>query len=153
MSPYEQPPARSRAQRKADVLEKLSTDMDLWVASADATGRAHLIPLSFGWNGATLTVATPRTSRTAVNLIRAGWARLALGTTRDVVIVEGPVEAILMGTDPSLEDEHARLSDFDPRELNEEYIYLRVTPQSIQAWRESDEIKQRQLMRQGEWLV
>jgi hypothetical protein len=127
-----------RAQRKDDVLEKLRTDMDLWVASADATWRAHLIPLSFGWNGATLTVATPRTSRTAVNLIRSGRARLAVGGTRDVVIIEGPVEAIPMGTDPGLEDEHARLSDFDPREMAEEYIYFRVTPQNIQAWRESD---------------
>jgi hypothetical protein len=37
--------------------------------------------------------------------------------------------------------------------MAEEYIYLRVTPQSIQAWRESAEIKERQLMRRGEWLV
>jgi hypothetical protein len=155
MSPYEQPPPRPRAQRKADVLAMLAaeTDIDLWVASADASGRAHLIPLSYGWDGATVSVATPTTSRTALNLIRAGWARLALGTTRDVVIIEGPVEAIPMGTDPELEDQHARSSDFDPREMAEEYIYLRVTPHNIQAWRESAEIEHRQLMRGGEWLV
>jgi hypothetical protein len=153
MSHYDQPPARPRAQRKADVLAKLETDIDVWVASADAAGRAHLIPLSFGWDGETVTVATPRTSRTAVNLMRAGWARVALGPTRDVVIIDGPVEAIPLGTDPDLEEEHAQSSDFDPRELAEEYIYLRITPHNIQAWRESDEIEHRQLMRRGDWLV
>ncbi len=153
MSPYEQPTPRPRAKRKADVLAMLEAEIDLWVASADANGRAHLIPLSFGWVGATVTVATPPTSRTAMNLIRAGWARLALGSTRDVVIIEGPVEAIPMGTNRELEDEHARSSDFDPREMAEEYIYLRVTPHNIQAWRESAEIEHRQLMRRGEWLV
>jgi hypothetical protein len=83
MSPYEQPPPRPREQRKADVLAMLAaeTDIDLWVASADASGRAHLIPLSYGWDSATVSVATPTTSRTAVNLIRAGWARLALRVT------------------------------------------------------------------------
>jgi hypothetical protein len=150
---YDQPPPRSGAQRKADVLAKLDSDIDLWVASADAAGRTHLIPLSFGWDGETVTVATPRASRTAVNLMRAGWARLALGPTRDVVIIEGPVEAILMGTDPALEEGHAQTSDFDPRGLAEEYIYLRITPHNIQAWRESQEIEHRQLMRRGEWLV
>lgn len=153
MSRYEQPPPRPRAQRKADVLAKLVADIDIWVASADAAGRAHLIPLSFGWNGATLTVATPRGSRTALNLMRAGWARLALGPTRDVVIIQGPVEAIPMGSDPDLEEEHARTSDFDPRKLAEEYIYLRITPHDIQAWREADELEERQLMRRGVWLA
>jgi hypothetical protein len=112
----------------------------------------NLVPLSFYWDGSALTIATPRESRTARNLIRAGWARVALGPTRDVVIVEGPVETIAIGTDRTLEDEHAAAAGFDPRTLDEEYVYLRITPQSIQAWRESNELDGRQLMRHGEWL-
>jgi hypothetical protein len=81
-----------------------------------------------------LTVATPRASRTARNIVRAGWARVALGPSRDVVIIEGPVEAIPIGTDARLEDAHAQATGFDPRTLAEEYIYLRITPHSIQAW-------------------
>src|SRR6059058_1460324 len=84
---------RSTAQRKADVLEKLRRDVDLWAASAGATGEAYLIPLSFYWDGAGLTIATPGRSRTARNRRRAGRARVALGPTRDVVILEGPEEA------------------------------------------------------------
>jgi hypothetical protein len=146
-------PPRSTTERKADTLAKLRSDVDLWVASADATGDAYLVPLSFVWHESTLTVATPRTSRTARNLIRAGRARVALGPTRDVVIIEGAVEAIAIGTDAQLEDAHARATGFDPRTLSEEYVYLRITPQTIQAWREANELAGRQLMRRGEWLA
>lgn len=143
---------RSRSQRKADTLEKLRTEVDLWVASASSDGEAYLVPLSYYWDGAGLTLATPRASLTARNLIRAGRARVALGPTRDVVIIEGHVEAIPIGTSPELEEEHARAAGFDPRTLSEEYIYLRITPQEIQAWREDNELKGRCLMRRCEWL-
>ena len=145
-------PARSRSQRRIDVLEKLRSDVDLWVASADASGRAYLVPLSYYWDESTLTIATPRGSRTGTNLMRAGWARVALGPTRDVVIIEGRVEPIPIGADTRLEDAHAQATGFDPRTLAEEYVYLRITPHTIQAWREANELAERQLMRGGEWL-
>jgi hypothetical protein len=146
-------PPRPRSQRKIDVLAKLQTDVDLWVASADETGGAYLVPLSFYWDGSALTIATPRVSRTGKNLVRAGWARVALGPTRDVVIIEGSVEAIPIGTDAGLEDGHAQATGFDPRTLADEYVYLRITPHEIQAWREANELAGRQLMREGEWLA
>jgi hypothetical protein len=145
-------PARSRSQRRIDTLAKLDGDVDLWVASADETGGAYLIPLSYHWDGSTLTMATPRASRTARNLVRAGWARLALGSTRDVVIVEGPVEAIPIGADTQREDSHAQATGFDPRTLADPYVYLQVTPRNIQAWREVDELPERRIMRDGRWL-
>jgi hypothetical protein len=144
---------RPGSQRRIDVLAKLRSDVDLWVASADSEGGAYLVPLSFYWDDSALTIATPRASRTAVNLIRAGWARVALGPTRDVVIIEGPVEAIPIGTDAALEDAHARAVGFDPRELTDEYLYLRITPHEIQAWREANELAGRQMMHRGEWLA
>lgn len=147
------PPARSRKQRKSDTLAKLRNDVDLWVASANEEGEAYLVPLSYYWDGATLTVATPRTSRTGRNLIRSGWARVALGSTRDVVIIEGPLEAVAIGTDAELEDAHARATGFDPRTLAAEYVYLRITPRKVQAWREENELANRELMREGTWLA
>jgi nitroimidazol reductase NimA-like FMN-containing flavoprotein (pyridoxamine 5'-phosphate oxidase superfamily) len=151
-TPEQPAPARPRSQRRADTLARLRSDVDLWVASADEAGLAYLIPLSYVWDDSALTVATPRASRTAVNLVRTGWARVALGTTRDVVIIEGAVEALPIGTDARLEDAHAAATGFDPRTLAEEYVYLRITPDSIQAWREANELAGRQLMRGGEWL-
>ena len=146
-------PARTLAQRRADVLARLEADVDLWVASADATGDAYLIPLSYYWDGTALTISTPRASRTARDLIRAGSARLALGETRDVVLIHGTVEALTLGTDPELEEAHAQAAGFDPRTLADEYVYLRITPRSIQAWREVNELAGRWVMRAGEWLA
>ena len=142
------PPARTTAQRKADVVAKLESEVDLWVASADATGNAYLVPLSYYWDGSALTISTPRTSRTATNLTRAGEARVALGGTRDVVMIDGTVE---VGADPELQERHARAAGFDPRTLDD-YVYLRITPRAIQAWREENELAGRWLMRDGEWL-
>lgn len=148
----ERRPPRSRAERTRDALAKLASEVDLWIASADAEGRAHLVPLSYHWDGTALTVATPRASRTARNLLRAGRARVALGPTRDVLILEGTVEELARGVDPGLEDDHAQATGFDPRIEPEEYVYLRITPDAIQAWREANELPDRQLMRRGAWL-
>jgi hypothetical protein len=147
------PPARSREERKADTLAKLETEVDVWVASASEDGRASLAPLSFVWHGAALTISVPATSLTARNLARAGWARMALGPTRDVVMLEGSLEVLPIGTDPALEDAHARATGFDPREEASTFVYIRLTPERIQAWREANELAERQLMQDGVWLV
>ena len=94
---------RSRAERKRDTLRELETEVDVWVASAGAGGRANLVPLSFVWDGTALTLALRAWSLTARNLTRAGWGRMALGHTRDVVIVDGPLEVLPIGADPALE--------------------------------------------------
>ncbi len=52
------PAPRSRAQRKADTLALLRTEVDRWVASADEMENAHLVPLSQYRDGATLVLAT-----------------------------------------------------------------------------------------------
>jgi hypothetical protein len=84
--------------------------------------------------------------------VRAGTARVALGQTRDVVLIDGAVEALALGAEPELEEAHARASGFDPRTLSDEYVYLRITPRAIQAWREVNELAGRWLMRDGEWI-
>jgi len=80
------PVPRSRAQRKADTLALLRTELDCWVASADEMGNAHLVPLSHYWDGAALVLATSRSSPTATNLLGAGVVRVGVGPTRDVVL-------------------------------------------------------------------
>jgi Pyridoxamine 5'-phosphate oxidase len=145
-------PPRPRSQRRSDALERLRGDVDLWVASADAEGNAYLIPLSYYWDGERLTIATPRVSRTGRNLVRAGWARVALGHTRDVVVVEGPVEEVPIEANTALADLYAQATGWDPRLEPEEHVYLKLTPRTVLAWRESNELKGRRLMRDGEWL-
>jgi nitroimidazol reductase NimA-like FMN-containing flavoprotein (pyridoxamine 5'-phosphate oxidase superfamily) len=42
---------------------------------------------------------------------------------------------------------------WDARTETKEYAYFRITPQSVRAWREENELKGRTLMRDGAWLA
>ena len=81
--------ARSRAQRRRDAEHRLTHDIDVWVASASAEGAPYLVPLSFDWDGEALLVATPADSPTGRNLAATRTARLGLGHTRDVCMIDG----------------------------------------------------------------
>jgi len=148
------PPARTIAQRKRDTLAKLESQVDAWVASASAGGEAHLVPLSFWWDGEKVTFATRRRSITARNLARAERARIALGPTRDVVIIEGPVDVTPLEDDERLADAYAAATGWDPRESTGRFVLMRVTPRHIQAWREVNEnVQDRDIMEDGKWLA
>jgi hypothetical protein len=148
-------PPRTREQRLRDAFDRLEQDVDAWVASADPeSGTPYLIPLSFVWDGATLLVSTPATSPTSRNLQATGKVRIGIGPTRDLVLIEGTVR-VLAATEVTDEvgDEFAAKTGFDPRRLSTPYLYFRIQPVVIQAWREANELTGRDLMRDGEWLV
>ncbi|MDX2677957.1 MULTISPECIES: pyridoxamine 5'-phosphate oxidase family protein [unclassified Streptomyces] len=147
--------ARPAKQRKLDTLHRLEHDVDAWVATAAEDGAApYLVPLSYVWDGATLLFATPATSPTGRNLLATGIARVGVGPTRDVVMIEGTAVAVPPAELPEEDAEiFAGKTGFDPRELSARYLYFRVLPGRIQAWREADELQGRELMRDGEWLV
>jgi hypothetical protein len=149
------PPPRTSSRRRLDTLRRLECDVDAWVATADpATGTPYLIPLSFLWDGATLLLATPAASPTAHNLAATGKVRLGIGPTRDLVLVEGTVDSIADTEIPKdAGDAFAAKTGFDPRELATPYLYFRVRPGRVQAWREANELENRELMRDGRWLV
>jgi len=149
------PPVRSAQQRKADTLRRLSSDVDTWVATADpATGAPYLVPLSFLWDGATVLISTPATSPTSRNLRATGRVRLGIGPTRDLVLIEGTVDAETAAAEISAEtgDAFAAKTGFDPRELTG-YAYFRIRPQRLQAWREANELTGRDLIRGGDWVT
>jgi hypothetical protein len=146
-------PPRPFDVRKRDTLARLADDADLWLASAATGGAPYLVPLSFLWDGAAITVATPEESQTARNLRSAGRARLALGLTRDVVLIDGTAEAFTLETVPdALADAYAARC-WDARKEPERQAYFRITPRRIQAWREVNELAGRLLMRDGRWLA
>jgi Pyridoxamine 5'-phosphate oxidase len=145
---------RSRAQRRGDTERRLTHDIDLWVASASADGAPYLVPLSFDWDGEALLVATPTDSPTGQNLASSRAARLALGDTRDVTMIEGVVEVLeIDALPPERGDRFVAHTEFDPRALAMRYRWFRITPLRIQAWREVNELPDRELMREGRWLV
>jgi hypothetical protein len=127
---------------------------DVWVASASEGGVAHLIPLSLGWDGVTVILAMEPTSVTARNITASGRARLALGNTRDVVVIDAALDsavAVLSASD-DLGNTYAGQADWDPRVGGGPFVFLCLRPLRVQAWRESDEIAGRTVMRHGSWL-
>ncbi|URM91434.1 pyridoxamine 5'-phosphate oxidase family protein [Streptomyces sp. MRC013] len=146
-------PVRDREQRKHDVLRRFAEDHDLWAATASAAGAPLLVPLSFVWDDDTFLISTRRANPTARNLTPRGRVRLGLGHTRDVVLVDGMAEAV-EGCDlpRASADAFAAKLGWDPRDC-EPWVYLRVTPRTVKAWREEAELPDRLLMRDGTWLA
>ena len=138
---------RSRAQRRRDTEHRLAHDVDVWVASASVDGAPYLVPLSFDWDGEALLVSTPADSPTGRNLAATRKARIALGHTRDVSMIEGDVEVLEIDALPREQgDRFAARSGFDPRALTTRYRWFRILPRRIQAWREVNELPDRELM-------
>jgi hypothetical protein len=146
--------ARERATRKADTLAMLSTpEIDVWVATASATGAPHLVPLSLAWIDQRVVIAVEGTSVTARNLTASGEARLAVGQTRDVTMIDAALERVVeVAADDTLGEAYAAQADWDPRQ-DTGYVFLVLRPVRVQAWREANEIAGRTLMRDGTWLV
>jgi hypothetical protein len=147
---------RSPEERKADALAKLTAvNANVWVASASPTGAVHLVPVSHTWNGNQIVLATEPGSRTVANLTGNPRVRLALGDTRDVVVID----AVLLETVPksnapvALAEAYAAQADWDPRTAGGDYVYLVLGPERIQVWREAEDLAGRTVMRDRAWVA
>jgi hypothetical protein len=104
-------------QRRTVVLDKLEHGKrDVWFATGDMSGRPHLVPFSLGWDGQHLLVATEARSRTLENIRSSGLARLAMGDTRDVILIDARVtESPINELDLTVADSFTRRNGWDPR--------------------------------------
>ena len=146
--------ARDRETRKADTLAMLATPaIDVWVATASTAGAPYLVPVSLAWVEERVVIAVERSSVTARNLTASGEARLAVGPTRDVVMIDAVLEkAVDVAADDALGVAYVAQADWDPR-CSTGYLFLVLRPVRVQAWREANELPGRTLMRDGTWLV
>jgi general stress protein 26 len=147
---------RSPEQRKSDALAKLTANgANVWAASASPTGAVHLVPVSHTWNGSQVVVATGPRSRTVANVTANRRVRLALGETRDVVMIDAVlVEAVSRAeATADLADAYAAQAGWDPRTDEGDYVYLVLRPERIQVWREGEDLTGRTVMRNGTWAT
>lgn len=145
-------PPRDAAQRRADTLRLLADEVDCWVATAGPGGSPWMIPLSFLWHEGELVLATAASSPTGRNWAAGAPVRIGLGAVRDVVLVEGTVRLVpAADVDPGVGDAFASKTGFDPRELRTPYVFAFVRPTLLQAWREENELADRDLVRDGTW--
>jgi hypothetical protein len=148
--------ARSTEERKADALSKLvAVETNVWIASASPSGAVHLVPVTHSWNGSQVVLATGPKSRTVSNVVASGQARLALGETRDVLMMDAAlVEAVPASDAPIiLAEGYAAQAGWDPRTDADNYVFLVLEPRRIQVSREGEDLAGRTVMRNGEWVI
>jgi nitroimidazol reductase NimA-like FMN-containing flavoprotein (pyridoxamine 5'-phosphate oxidase superfamily) len=143
-------PPRSAIERRSDTVELLESAYQLWLSTSGPESGPHLIPVAFVWNGSWITMATFVESRTAANLRDDPRTRLAVGSTADVVILDGDVSFVAVDEmDTETADRFAAVSH-DPRVMPG-LVYLRFTPRRIQAWNGFHEFDGRTVMAGGNW--
>jgi hypothetical protein len=94
-------------------------------------------------------------SRTVANVMANPRVRLALGETRDVVMVDAVlIEAIPAAEAPvGVAEGYASQAGWDPRTDSGDYVYLVFRPERIQVWREDEDPAGRTVMRNGAWVI
>src|ERR1700738_5188157 len=112
---------RGAEQRKADVLAALDDNHDVWLATADGSGRPHLIAVSCWWDGSRVIITTTTGSRSARNLVSTGLARLAIGDPDDVIVIDASVEDRIgvSEADSALAAGFANAVGWAPRQIRE----------------------------------
>lgn len=147
---------RSPEQRKSDALAKLTAnEANVWVASASLAGAVHLVPVTHTWNGNQVVLATGSTSRTVANVTANRRVRLALGETRDVVMIDADLAEAVAATEApaNLAEAYAAQAGWDPRTDGGDYVYLVLKPDRIQVWHEGEDTVGRSVMRNGAWVI
>jgi hypothetical protein len=145
---------RDTPTRKADVLAALEQQADLWLSTADPTGRPHLIPVSAWWDGTHLVIATAGASRTARNMRANRAVRVAGGTPSDAIMIDADVvESPAVDDSAELAGGFATAVGWDPRRVGPGWLFFRLRPTRIQAYRGYDELEGRDVMRGSRWLA
>lgn len=145
---------RDTQTRKADVLKALQQQADMWLSTANPSGQPHLIPVSTWWDGTDLVIATAGASRTARNLKMNRAVRLAGGTPSDAIMIDAEVvEAPAVDDSAELARGFAAAVGWDPRQVAKGWIFFRLRPTRIQAYRGYDELEGRDVMRGSKWLA
>ena len=145
---------RDTATRKADTLAALEKQHDMWLATADVAGRPHIIAASAWWDGTDLVVATRGASKTARNLAMNPTAKIARGAPSDAVVIDAQmIDSGAVEDSADLAGGFAAAVGWDPREVGEGWMFFRLRPVRIQAFRGYDEIGGRDVMIRSRWVV
>lgn len=144
---------RDTATRKKDVLEVLEKQGHYWLSTAEVGGRPHVIGVSALWDGGQLAVTTLGSSRTARNMAMNPAVVLAHGDPSDAVVIRAAViDSAAVEDSADLAAGWKAAMGWDPREM-EGWMFFRLRPTRIQAFRGYDEIEGRDVMLRSRWLA
>ena len=144
---------RSAQQRRADLIERLETADNIWVATASGDGNVHSVPFSLAWDGNRIMVATPDSTVTARNCAETGRARAHLDSSYDVAVIDGDVETVpFLNLTPTEKRSFVERVGWDPSNEPQNWVALYVTPTRVQVWSGVEEIAARDIMIDGRWV-
>ena len=144
---------RDTATRKADVLAALEKQGHYWLATASVSGKPHVIAVSGSWDGTDMVVTTLGSSKTARNLAMSQMATLAGGDPSDAIVIQAQmIESADVEKATALAEGFEKAMGWDPREM-EGWMFFRLRPIQIQAFRGYDEIGNRDVMLRSRWVV
>ncbi|MFI9249267.1 pyridoxamine 5'-phosphate oxidase family protein [Streptomyces sp. NPDC053069] len=144
---------RQAGERRRDTLERLVDERDMWLSTAHPDHGPHQVPLWFLWDGRAVWLCTSATSATARNLRTEPRVRLALPDTLDVVLIQGEAETFPDENVPAdAAEAFTAKYGWDPRAEEGSFVYIRVVPKTVRAWRGEPELRGRVIMRDGTWL-
>ena len=142
---------RSVEQRKADVLAALKKQGHYWLSTAQIGGGPHVIGVSGLWQEDEMVVTTLGTSKTARNLAMNPLAVLAGGDPSDAIVMQAQViESRPVEESARLAEEWKAAMGWEPPG---DWVFYRLRPTRIQAFRGYEEIKGRDVMIRSRWLV
>jgi hypothetical protein len=115
---------------------------------------AHLVPLSLCWHDGMVVVAVEASSRTARNAAASRQVRLALGPTRDVVMINARASVVTrQDAGPAITGAYRERTGWEPGSDGGDWVYVLLEPTKIQVWRDVEEIAGRTVMADGMWLA
>src|SRR3954462_2911019 len=102
--------------------------IDVWVATASAQGTPHLVPLSLAWVEERVVIALEASSVTARNLTANGEARLGVGPTPNVGVIDAVLERVVdVSADDALHAAYLAQADWYPGD-DPGYVFLVLRP-------------------------
>lgn len=145
------PPLRDTATRKKDVLEALQQNGQYWLSTAEIGGRPHVIGVSALWDDSQLIVTTLGTSRTARNMAMNSNVVLAHGDPADAIVIQaGVIDSAAVEDSPDIAGDWNKAMGWTPPEG---WMFYRLRPTRIQAFRGYDEIEGRDVMIRSRWVI
>ncbi|HET9783130.1 MAG TPA: pyridoxamine 5'-phosphate oxidase family protein [Candidatus Dormibacteraeota bacterium] len=142
---------RSVEERKKDVLEALEKQGHYWLSTAEIGGRPHVIGVSGLWDGSQIIVTTLGTSVTARNMSMNPRVVLAGGDPSDAIVIQaGVIDSAAVEDSAEMAADWKKAMGWTP---DDGWMFFRLRPTRIQAFRGYDEIQGRDVMIRSRWLA
>jgi hypothetical protein len=125
--------------RRRAMEARLGREQTVWLATARADGRPHLVPVWFAWYDGKIYICTVVNSQKLVNMERNRRAAVALPDTAHVLIIEGLVNFPRGSIIDTLAGEFNDKYGWDfLQDESADWRLVEIIPSKVLAWNAED---------------